>query len=233
MDAPDRLTAEEALSSHDVTAIKAISDSQASSSTTTGINDTNEPAKSKNAYCNAELTSVELDQEAKQTDNMTETLTYHTSHLSLAAANDDYHVEVSQHIRNEIFIRSPANITLSVNIKVVHEKTLTSTLVVDLPANKCSLLSDLRAQVVVATLNGAKLQKRQLWKDSDLKREICNLQQVKFALEEDGYVATMSIAPTKICNLTVFPHLIYEAWYYRNVLRGNQRVYGVEVTIQI
>lgn len=233
MDAQDRLTAEEALSSHDVTVFKAIPDSQASSSTTTGIKDTGQLAEPSNSNRNAESTSDKLEQDVKHTDNMTETLTYPTSHLSLAAANKEYSVELSQRLRNEIFIRSPANITLSVNIRVVHGKALISSSVVDLPANKCSLLSDLRAQVVIATSNGAKLQNGPLWEDSDLKCQVCNLQKVAFRLEEDGHIATMTIAPTQICALTVFPHLNYETWYYRNVLRGNQNVYKVEVTIQI
>ncbi|KIX94126.1 uncharacterized protein Z520_10152 [Fonsecaea multimorphosa CBS 102226] len=163
-----------------------------------------------------------------------------------------------KHYDNEVIIRSPMNITLDVIVRVVSggkaapESSSASFFNMTLPASKCSLLSDLRLHIAVTGSRDARLLEEATatkpappCSDDDddddddgpgislrLLRLVRDLSKVTFRLEEDGHVAKLNITPTRIDSSCVFPETEYEAWYYRNVLRGNQRVYTVEVKIE-
>ncbi|KIW29407.1 uncharacterized protein PV07_05223 [Cladophialophora immunda] len=179
---------------------------------------------------------------------MGETLTQYKHHLWLSAEPEQDVVpatttttgplpRVSEHYDSEVIIRSPTNITLDVTVRV-GGKAPGPAFTVTLSACKCSLLSDLRAHIVVRGSRDARLQETTTLPpcgdggDSSLLRRIRDLRRVTFRLEEDGHVARLNITPTRIDASCVFPETEYEAWYYRNILRGNQRVYAVEVNIE-
>jgi hypothetical protein len=62
-------------------------------------------------------------------------------------------------------------------------------------------------------------------------RRIPDLSKVNIKLEEDGYIADLTITPTKLNASSVFPDLQYRAWYYRNIIkgRGDKAEYAVDV----
>ncbi|KAK7902561.1 hypothetical protein LTR67_002207 [Exophiala xenobiotica] len=62
-------------------------------------------------------------------------------------------------------------------------------------------------------------------------RRIPDLSNVNIKLEEDGYIADLTITPTKLNASSVFPDLQYRAWYYRNIIkgRGDKAEYAVDV----
>ena len=133
----------------------------------------------------------------------------------------------------EVIIKSPADITLAIHIQVFSGKTPSATSIITLPASKCTLLSDLRAEVVKACSERKDLKEATVEYTDDLLCHIQDLNKVTFRLEEDGHVATMNITRTKIDSTCAFPEHDYEAWYYRNILRGKQDVYKAEVKIEV
>ncbi|KAK5191852.1 hypothetical protein LTR99_008418 [Exophiala xenobiotica] len=62
-------------------------------------------------------------------------------------------------------------------------------------------------------------------------RRIPDLSKVNIKLEEDGYIADLTITPTKLNSSSVFPDLQYRAWYHRNIIkgRGDKAEYAVDV----
>jgi hypothetical protein len=128
--------------------------------------------------------------------------------------------------------RDTADISLKVIVQV-NGKVPKSTLDFILCAARCGTLDELRTNITAAGSEEQKLQDATLWKDDNLLRLIKDLNRVTFRLEEDGHVARMNITPTKVDRSCAFPETEYEAWFYRNIVRGNQEYYRVDVKIEV
>ncbi|KIW92481.1 uncharacterized protein Z519_06328 [Cladophialophora bantiana CBS 173.52] len=229
----DLLTAEPALTLNDVSVLEAPSDDQAPSSERTSIKDSDQSRE--NGHVNPG--HVHLETNEKEVDNMSETLTRSKQHLWLSTEPENYVPNhpiprVSDHRNRDIILRSPGNITLDVNIRV-GGKAPKSILNMTFSAGKCGRLIGLQALIAAKGSQDARLLDAALRNDTSLLRLVTDLCKVTFRLEEDGHVANLTIAPTKIDTSCVFPETEYGTWYYRNILRGNQEVYMVEVNIEL
>ncbi|EXJ70102.1 uncharacterized protein A1O5_07175 [Cladophialophora psammophila CBS 110553] len=167
---------------------------------------------------------------------MSEILTRSKRHLWLSAEPENYVpnpiARVSEHWNSDIILRSPRNITLNVNIRV-GGKAPNSTLNMTFSAGKCGRLIGLRGLIAAKGSRDASLLDAAVRNHTSLLRLVSDLCKVTFRLEEDGHVANLTIAPTKIDTSCVFPETQYGTWYYRNILRGNQEMYMVEVNIEL
>ncbi|OAP65722.1 hypothetical protein AYL99_01694 [Fonsecaea erecta] len=252
----DRLTAEQALTREEFAALTVTSSpSQAASSGEgTSIKSSAESSDDGRPFRAQPSRNLEITKD-KEVGNMSETVTQHQNRHLWLSAEPEYDVpfttttttasrvpipsSVSAHHRHydsEVIIRSPTNITLDVTVRV-SGKAPTPALNITLPAGKCSLLSDLRAHIAATGSGDASTLCSNNDKDGwplgkRLLHLIRDLRKVTFRLEEDGHIAKLNITRTRIDASCVFPETEYEAWYYRNVLRGKQRVYTVEVNIE-
>jgi hypothetical protein len=126
-------------------------------------------------------------------------------------------------------LRDSASITLAMTIQITNKSSIEKTFTHRSSATKFSTLYALR-DGIVKTCSKAD---PKLCKDLELVRLVRDLAKVTYKLEEDGFAASLSLAPTRIDRACAFPESDYEAWFYRNVLRGNKAVYMVEVKIDI
>lgn len=126
-------------------------------------------------------------------------------------------------------IRDSANITLAITIRVNNKSSHEGIFTHHKPAAQANTLYTLR-DAIVATCSEAE---PELCEEIDFVRMVHDLSRVTYKLEEDGYAASMSLEPTRIDRASAFPESEYEAWFYRNVLRGNKAVYMVDVKIDI
>lgn len=171
-------------------------------------------------------------------DDMSSTLIQYKQRLALST-DDDKRTgsDLGQHISQrtnfytcKVIVRSPGSILLDVSVHIQGNESK-SAFNFALSASRCSKLSDLRSQLVSAGSEDSKLQAATGCKDSNLLDRMKDLDRVIFRLEEDGHVARMNITPSRVDRSCAFPDIEYEAWYYRNILRGNLEVYKVEVRI--
>ncbi|KAI1619480.1 hypothetical protein EDD37DRAFT_207199 [Exophiala viscosa] len=125
--------------------------------------------------------------------------------------------------------RDPESISLTITVRFISDKSVKYTLIHHAPATKCESPYDTRHEIVTICSR----ENAPLCKDIDLVRLIRDWTKVTFKLEEDGFAADHTRAPTTIDQSCAFPESIYEAWFFRNVLRGNKAVYEVDVKINI
>ncbi len=128
--------------------------------------------------------------------------------------------------------RDKAEVNLEVFVQV-DGRVPKSNLEFTLRAADCGTLDAFRTNMISAGSKERKLQEATLWKDDNLLRLVRDLYRVTYRLEEDGHVARMNITPTKVDRYCAFPETEYEAWFYRNIVRGNRKSYRVDVKIQV
>src|SRR5882757_8660013 len=107
-------------------------------------------------------------------DDMSKTLTEYKGLLRLSYGDERTVADLDQtpswqtnHYESEVLVRCPGNINLDVNVQITG-KVPKSTFAFNFSAAKCSILSDLRAQLVSVSSENAKLQKTTHWKGSNL-----------------------------------------------------------------
>ncbi|KAK4935265.1 hypothetical protein LTR10_023659 [Elasticomyces elasticus] len=125
--------------------------------------------------------------------------------------------------------RDAESISLTITVLFTSNKSIKYTLIHHIPAAKCDSLYDLRHEIVTMCSE----ENAPLCNEIDLVRLIRDWTKVTFKLEEDGFAADHTWAPTTIDRACAFPESIYEAWFFRNVLRGNKAEYTVDVKIHM
>lgn len=235
----------------DVTLLQAVSGSQAYLSSNGHIKSSDAEDNIEDLNHRIQRLEKLLTAKTQKLNKMSQTLTQCVQLLRLSADDEHIDIDFDQQFtkissidsldsleesinvyQNEIIVRSPSNIKLDVQV-LIGGKVPKCSFTYQFTAAKCSLLSDLRAQLVSAGSERTELQQATLWSDGHLLRLMKDLNHVTFRLQEDGHVARMNITPTKVDRSCAFPETEYEAWFYRNILRGNLKEYRVEVKIVV